>query len=160
MRVANKRPQAVAIIAALIVGGCGPWNDSYTVVTTPEVRPRLSAGDAVRISRDYLDAQTPEIAAREMHVPPMITAVWAIRAAEAASIDNCIAAPNEGDAVVWVTKGHGDYLNLVDRAWSQSSSREARLECGTPSTQGTLVIDDATGSILGVYPGDRRIPNE
>ena len=155
MRIPNNRALTVGLLAALILGGCGPWNGPYAVVTASEVHPRLSARDAVRISREYLDAQTPEIAAREMHVPPMITAVWAVRAADAASIDGCIAAASDGDAVVWVTKGHGDYLNLVDRAWSRSSSREPRLECGTPSTQGTLVIDDATGSILGVFPGER-----
>jgi hypothetical protein len=45
--------------------------------------------------------------------------------------------------VVWVAAVTGDLLNLNDLAWSRS---------GDPGGTGTIVIDDASLSILGVYP--------
>ena len=49
------------------------------------------------------------------------------------------------DRIVWIVRVSGDFLNLHDLPWSQS---------GTPDPSGTIVIDDATGTILGVYPHD------
>ncbi len=45
--------------------------------------------------------------------------------------------------VVWIARVSGDLLNLHDYPWSRS---------GAPDQQGDIVIDDATGEILGVYP--------
>lgn len=62
-----------------------------------------------------------------------------------------------------VTKGRGDYLNLADHAWSPSSfhasADERAMTCVYPGPEGTLVIDDATGAILGVYPGSPIAPH-
>ena len=123
-----------------------------------DLHPRLTARDAVAISHRYLDDQTPELAAPELHSPPKITRAWAVRANEAAALDGCIASVL-GDPIVWVTKGQGDYLNLSDHPWStrigltdQLHPDPTRLICESAGPQGTLVIDDATGVILGVYP--------
>jgi hypothetical protein len=45
------------------------------VSISPGLHPRLSADDAVRITRDYLADQTPQIAAPELHVPPHSTSL-------------------------------------------------------------------------------------
>ena len=83
---------AIATAASLVVSGCAQANGPYTVSVAPELDPRLAPRDVVAISRAYLDAQTPEIAAREMHIAPTITAVWAVRSDEAAAMDGCIPA--------------------------------------------------------------------
>lgn len=128
----------------------------------PELRTRLSLPDAIAISRGYLDEQTPLLAAPELHSPPRITGAWAVRANEASALDGCIPVVH-GDQIVWVTKGQGDYLNLSDHPWSTPISSAdqlmpdpIRLICESPGPLGTLVIDDATGVILGVYPESPR----
>jgi hypothetical protein len=124
----------------------------------PGLQLRLTVQDAINISRGFLDDQRPELAAAELHIPPRITRAWAVRASEASALDGCIPIV-PGDEIVWVTKGQGDYLNLSDRPWSKSSfwadqldPDSTRMICEAPGPQGTLVIDDATGVILGVYP--------
>jgi hypothetical protein len=116
----------------------------------------MTAEDAVRITRGYLDKQTPELAAPELHSSPRVTSVWAVRAADAPALDGCIP-PEEGEEIVWVTKGEGDYLNLQDHLWSKQvygpdDADPIRTSCEGPATAGTLVIDDGSGEILGVYP--------
>jgi hypothetical protein len=149
----------LTLVAIATVGsGCGfaPGNGPYAAFIAEGVRPRLSAADAVAISRSYLDAQTPEIAAPEQHVVPHITGTWAVSAGEASTIDGCI--PDEAStAIVWITKGVGDYLNLRDLPWSRATTQAnadtpLALVCGGPGPSGTIVIDDATGEILGVFP--------
>ena len=115
----------------------------------------------VAISRAYLDQQTPELAAPELHTPPVIAAVWAMHASDAALLDGCIPA-GRGDRIVWSHRGRGDYLNLHDHAWSESSSAGTdprQLVCNGPGPEGTIVIDDATGDILGVYPESPGYPH-
>jgi hypothetical protein len=148
----------IAVLSGL-VAGCGP---GYAVTVAQDLHPRMTAADAVRITLDYLAAQTPQIAAPELHVAPKVTSVSAIPAGGARSLDGCIPA-QPGDDVVWVTKGVGDYLNLVAHPWSASSAaiqddRAMPLveTCAGPGPAGTIVIDDATGTILGVYPEDPR----
>ena len=165
----NVRRLAAAVVCALsfLIAGCGliapsaePTNGPYTTTVAPGLQPRLTAADAVSLSRDYLAQQTPQIAAPELHIPANITQVWAVRAQDAWTLDTCI--PHEtSDAIVWVTRGAGDYLNLRVHAWSSNFSQEvganpssAAYACLAPSTQGTLVIDDATGEILAVFPGE------
>jgi hypothetical protein len=128
------------------------------IVSAPGLQPRLTALDVIRISREYLDDETPELAAPELHIPPRITNAWAVRANQASAVDGCIPVVSS-DHIVWVTKGQGDYLNLSDRPWStridwadQLDPDPTRLICESPGPLGTLVIDDATGAILGVYP--------
>jgi hypothetical protein len=144
------------VAAALAVAGF--WiartsNGPYTTTIAQHLQPRLSAADAVSISRSYLGAQT--FAVPEMDVEPHITAVWAVTASTGHSIDGCI--PEESSTqIVWITKGVGDYLN-GGLPWSPSTRQEeadtvAALTCGGPGVAGTIVIDDATGAILGVYP--------
>ena len=128
------------------------------MASAPELHPRLSLADAITISRRYLDEQTPQLAGPELHSVPRITGAWAVRANEASALDGCIPVV-PGDQIVWVTKGEGDYLNLSDHPWSTTMSPADELGpdpirsiCESPGPLGTLVIDDATGVILGVYP--------
>ena len=75
-------------------------------------------------------------------------------------LDPCIPRV-EDPTTVWVTRGVGDYLNLVDFAWSQQFGQfdvGFDLACRGAAPSGTIVIDDTTGYILGVYPGDRWSP--
>jgi hypothetical protein len=150
--------QAVVLLCSICLGSCAALDGPYTASVAPELHPHLTAQDAIAISRRYLDDQTPELAAPELHIPPRITGAWAVRANAASALDGCIPIV-PGDQIVWVTKGHGDYLNLSDRPWStrigwvdQLNPNSSRLTCESPGPQGTLVIDDATGVILGVYP--------
>jgi hypothetical protein len=128
---------------------------SYAAAIASGLSPRLSSDDAVRITLDYLNAQTRQIAAPELHIPPRVDSAVAVEAVNAPSIDGCIPAETSAQ-IVWVTKGSGDYLNLSAHPWSSpanGNSDPISLECGGPGPAGTVVIDDATGSILGVYPG-------
>jgi len=157
----------VVCVLSFLLAGCGligptpePANGPYSTTVASGLAPRLTAADAVSLSRDYLAQQTPQIAAPELHIPANIAQVWAVRASDAWTLDPCI--PHEtSDAIVWVTRGAGDYLNLRDHPWSSNFSQEvganpssAAYACLAPSTQGTLVIDDATGEILAVFPGE------
>jgi hypothetical protein len=152
------RMVALLVISSLVAVACGASaaNGPYAVSVASGLHPRLTADDAVRITRDYLDAQTPQIAAPELHVPPRITSVSAVIASYARSIDGCI--PSEqSDQIVWVTKGQGDYLNLSDHQWSTLPSQAEAMDplvlaCGGPGPAGSIVVDDATGQIFGVYP--------
>lgn len=152
------RLQGVVLLVSLCVGSCALWNGPDTISVAPGLQPRLTVQAAIAISRRYLDEQTPELAGPELHISARITSVWAVRADRAADLDGCI--PDvPGDQVVWVTKGQGDYLNLFDHAWSRKFSRASQVDpnpsrmiCEANGQQGTVVIDDATGAILGVYP--------
>jgi len=121
----------------------------------------MTAADAVGVTRDYLARQQSQIAAPELHIPAEITGVWAITAAQARTLDGCIPA-EASDQIVWVTKSVGDYLNLTDHPWSSAEPQATdplALACGGPGPAGTLVIDDATGQILGVYPTQAGYPH-
>jgi hypothetical protein len=96
MRNLRRTITVVAGSVVLAVAGCGLTNGPYTVSVTRELHPRLTPQDAVAISRTYLDAQTPQLATPEMHIPPTVLGVWAVRADEAAGIDGCIP-PGRGD---------------------------------------------------------------
>jgi len=51
-------------------------------------------------------------------------------------------------------------LNLDERPWSPSSVHAPQPDrCALRGPEATLVIDDATGAILGVYPGNRIAPH-
>lgn len=152
-------PARSFLVLAFVIAGCGfgePANGPYTTVIAPGLQPRLAASDAIAITRQYLAEQTPQIAAPELHVVPHVTAAWAIAASAARSIDGCI--PIESSTqIVWVTKGVGDYLNLRDLPWSRpptqaDANSPTALICGSPAPAGTIVIDDTTGTILGVFP--------
>ena len=82
----------VLLVCSAMTAGCvaSSMNGPYAVSIAPGLHPSRSADDAVRITRDYLDAQTPLIAAPQLHVAPTVTAVWAIRAAQAHLLDDCI----------------------------------------------------------------------
>ncbi|HYK95598.1 MAG TPA: hypothetical protein VE011_07030 [Candidatus Dormibacteraeota bacterium] len=150
------RTVLVAAIAAVVLAGClgeAP-NGAYTVTVADGVRPRLSAADAVAITRSYLDEQRGELAAPELHADPHILEVWAVQADDARKLDGCIP-PQTSTGVVWVTRGTGDYLNLKDHAWSHMSQQiddPIAIACEGPGPAGIVVIDDGSGEILGVYP--------
>lgn len=140
----------------VVLTGCSAVNDARSVSVADGLTPKLSPADAVAITRKYLDEQTPELAVPGMHRPSIVDSIWAVAADRAAAVDGCIP-PQTSTQIVWITKGVGDYLNLRDWPWSHST-RQAdadtveALTCGGPGPAGTIVIDDATGSILGVYP--------
>jgi hypothetical protein len=162
IRVSARRSAALA--TALALAACAPpANGPYAATIAPGLNPRLTAGDAVRITRGYLDEQTPELAAPGLHISPTVAFVWAVRAVDAPALDGCIPA-EQGDRIVWVTKGQGDYLNLRDHPWSRQTSGQDAADpvlasCEGPGPAGTLVIDDASGEILGVYPEVAVLPH-
>lgn len=149
----------VALVVSLTMAACtgSITNGPYRLAIAPGIEPTRTADEAVRISRAYLDAQAPELAAPDIHRSPTITAVWAVRANDAPALDGCIPV-GEGSRIVWVTKGQGDYLNLSDHPWSPRTG-DANSVCSLPGPSGTLVIDDASGQILGVYPESPGYPH-
>lgn len=148
---------ALGVTALLATACSGPieaTNGPYDVSIADGLRPRLSASDAVGITRDYLDQQRPELAAPELHIAAHVQRVWAVLASDARRLDGCIP-KRASSAIVWVTEGVGDYLNLRDHPWSQASRQTTdpvAIACEGPGPSGLVVIDDATGQILGVYP--------
>jgi hypothetical protein len=154
---------AIALVVASFLGaGCSSVPGqvgSYRVSVATGLQPRLSAPDAVAITIGYLNDQHPD----PPPIPPHVASVWAVRAADARTYDGCIPAESS-DSIVWITKGSGDYLNQSDHAWStwlrQADGNDPKLSnCKNPGPQGTLVIDDATGAILGVYPESPGYPH-
>ena len=161
------------VVIALLTAGCSWLSSDHLDRPDPRNRevaaeihpgllndgePALSADAAVAISRDYLARMRPTIAAPELHVVADITAASAVRGADAWMLDPCI--PRVDDpTTVWVTRGVGDYLNLVDFAWSRHFGQFDAgfdLACRGAAASGTIVIDDTTGYILGVYPGEHQ----
>jgi hypothetical protein len=140
------------IVALIVVGIVGaqqvtqmpPANTDYSVAIAPGVRPVTSNGRITAIARSYLDAQTPEIEGE--HQPPVVITAAAMLARDARQVEPGIpAAPvaAQPGRIVWIVRASGDFLILRDLPWSSS---------GTPYPSGNIVIDDATGPILGVYP--------
>jgi hypothetical protein len=137
---------AVGVIVVERVTELPAANTDYSVVIDPGVHPVTPNGRAAAIARRYLDDQTSELAAPGIRVPPVIFSATASLARDARRIEPAIpeaAATAQPDRVVWVVRATGDMLILHDLPWSSA---------GTPYPSGTIVIDDATGSILGVYP--------
>ena len=137
----------ISIAVVQVVTRLPAANLDYTVAIGDGVHPVTSNEQVAAIARHYLDSQTPESSPQGIHVPPQILTMTATFARSARDLEAGVpeaqvaAAP---DRVVWVVKAFGDFLNLHDLPWS---SREA-----PPYPGGRLVIDDATGTILGVYP--------
>jgi hypothetical protein len=163
MRTRQRPVVVVALGCSLAVASCGTPNGPYAASIGPGLTPRMSAQDAINITRRYLDDQAPEIIDADTHIPPAIRAVWAVPASDAWRVDGCIPAVS-GTGTVWITTGDGDYLNLHDQAWSTALGPAdrpdtSRWRCAAPGPQGTIVIDDATGDILGVYPESPGLPH-
>ena len=115
-----------------------------------------SSDDVVGVTRQYLAAMRREIASPEIHLPANVTTAWAVPASEAWTIDPCIPRRTVTGAV-WVTRCVGDYLNLHDFPWSTHFGQFDEgfdLACRGAAPSGTMVIDDTTGEILGVFPGE------
>jgi hypothetical protein len=149
-------------LAVGAVGGIRLWGlagatyDALTSTThiAPGLKPQLTGGQAENLTYGYLNQMRVLLVDPAQHVTPYVFQAWAVTADQAAALDGCIPA-GMGSAIVWVTKGRGDYLNLSDRAWSRAygaGSDAATQACTAPAQAGTIVIDDATGTILGVYP--------
>lgn len=123
-----------------------PAGSGYAVAIEDGITPATSGARAAAIARHYLDEQTKDLAAPNLHVDPVVSRVSAVTATDALRIEPRI--PNDPVAampnrIVWVAEVSGDFLNLHDLPWSTN---------GTPWPNGTIVIDDDTGAILGVYP--------
>jgi hypothetical protein len=165
------RPTTAAsalLLLTILVSACAllqaeerpdPPNGPVAAEIAPDLldEPAHTADDAVAISREFLDRMRPIIAAPELHVVASIATAHAVKGTNAWMIDPCI--PQVDDqTTVWITEGVGDYLNLVDFAWSHNFGQFDEgfaLACQGTAPSGTIVIDDTTGYILGVYPGDR-----
>ena len=154
----------LVMVAALAVAGCGAVSgavDPAIERIAAGLAPRLTASDAVAMTRSYLDAQRGLVAAPELHQAPDVLSATAVRARDAADLDACIPA-TDSDAIVWLTFGTGDYLNLEEHPWSPSTVTAPGdglvdgVDCFAPGPNGVLAIDDATGAILGVYPVSSR----
>jgi hypothetical protein len=150
----HKRLVGAALVAVLAVGafvlsiGWPGANSGYTVSIGPGIEPQTSAARAAAVARRYLDEQTPEIAAPELHIDSWIIRLSAARAADVRQIEPGVpeqAAAAQPDRVVWVVSATGQFLNLHRLEWS---------EAGMAYPSGNIVIDDATAAILGVYPHD------
>ena len=145
----------LAFVAVGAYGAVRVWNmagSAYDAMTFPAhvasgLSPRLQASDAYRITLDYLH-QASLRAEPGPTIEPSLTSMWAVTADQAAALDGCIPT-GKGGGIVWVTKGRGPYLNLATHPWSTPSGSEV---CSAPGASGTIVIDDATGAILGVFP--------
>ncbi|MEW6225811.1 MAG: hypothetical protein AB1627_14400 [Chloroflexota bacterium] len=139
---------AAVVIAVVVTRTDLPSaNSGYAVSVADGITPSTPAARAAAIARHYLDLQTPELAAPEIHADPVVRSVSAVRAADAASIEPDVppqAVASDPNRVVWIASVAGDLLNLHDLPWSSD---------GDPYRSGNIVIDDATGKILGVYPG-------
>jgi len=137
------------------IGAIRVWNmagSTYDAVTFPAhvatgLAPHMKASDAYRITLDYLSVASASAEAGTV-ISPSLTSIWAVTADQAAALDGCIPT-GKGSGVVWVTKGQGTYLNLASHPWSSTTGS---VVCSGPGPAGTIVIDDATGLILGVYP--------
>jgi hypothetical protein len=158
-----RRPRILLTALTLILAGCGPASEAPDPPNAPvEAESRalfplsMDPDEAVAVSRDFLARMRHWIAAPALHRVADIDAVWAISAGDAWQLDPCI--PRLDDPTsVWVTRGTGDYLNLTDFAWSRSFGQFDQgfaLACRGAAPSGTIVIDDTTGYILGIYPGD------
>jgi hypothetical protein len=152
------RPLLLVVLPLAMLAACAPAarlaNGPYDMSIAAGLHPLMTADQAVAATWAYLAEQQPELAAPELHADPHVQQVWAVPASDAHALDGCI--PSQGsDAIVWVTKGTGDYLNLQDHPWSRQSGQTddpAAIACQGPGPAGIIVIDDATGQILGVYP--------
>jgi hypothetical protein len=144
----------VTIAGALAVGsgvarqqlGDAVPNSDYAVSVAVGVQPHMSADRAAAIATRYLNDQTGQLIARELHRPPRIIAVSGLAAPDARTLEPAIpidAVTERPDRLVWVVKVTGDLLNFHVLAWSNGEF---------PGPSGTIVIDDATQVILGVYP--------
>jgi hypothetical protein len=81
-----------------------------------------------------------------------------VKAAHAWKLDPCIPVQTS-DRVVWVTVGVGDYFGRGDLPWMSSllKAQDANRFCLSGAGVGTIVIDDATGEILGAFPGSHAV---
>jgi hypothetical protein len=151
------------LLAVIAIVACGPNADAPdppNPVVIADVRTdfplSLGADRAVAVGRDYLQRMRREIAAPELHRVAVFDRVWAVAGSDAWQLDPCI--PHVDDpTTVWVLRGTGDFLNLVDFAWSKNFGQLDAgfdLACRGAAGSGTIVVDDTTGYILGVYPGD------
>lgn len=167
----HAKTRSAVLVVSILIAGCSLLADDHERPDPPngpvaaEIEPgllddstHLDADDAVAVSRDYLARMRPIIAAPELHVVARITSARAMRGTDAWTVDPCI--PRADDpTTVWVTHGEGDFLNLVDFAWSRHFGQFDQgfdLECRGAAPSGSIVIDDTTGYILGVYPGEHE----
>ena len=154
----------VGFAAALVGCRADPLTapDPANPQVAPDIRVRVplqrDVDDAIGVTRNYLKAMRDMIASPQIHLVAEVQGVWAVQAWDAWTIDPCIPRNVDG-RIVWVTRGVGDYLNLHTFPWSHSFGQFDKgraLACQGAAGSGTMVIDDATGEILGVYPGDHQ----
>ena len=131
-----------------VAGQLAPALGGYSVTIAAGVNPVTPAGQVAAVAGHYLDEQTPDIAAPELHIPPRVLTEVATLAPDARRFEPAISAAQaaaQPGRIVWIVQVSGDFLNLRDLPWSRQ---------GAPDPSGNIVIDDATGTILGVYPHD------
>lgn len=137
---------AAAAIALQSASSLPAANTGYAVTIGYGNVPVTPDAQAAAIARHYLDQQTPELAAPQLHSAPTVISETAVLARTAASLEPGLpsaALAARPDRVLWVVKVEGDFLDLHDLPWSTSAA---------PGPEGAIVIDDASGTILGVYP--------
>lgn len=131
----------VGVVVAQQVGRLPPANTDYSVTIAEGVRPVTPNGQIAAIARSYLDAQDAE-----SHSPSIVISAAAAFARDARLVEPAIpVAPvaAQPDRIVWIVRASGDFLIQHDLPWTTSR---------TPYPGGNIVVDDATGAILGVYP--------
>ncbi|TAM58478.1 MAG: hypothetical protein EPN50_08510 [Chloroflexota bacterium] len=144
--VRDPRPAIAAAIALQSASSLPAANTGYAVSIGYGIVPVTPDAQAAAIARHYLDQQTSELAAPQLHSAPTVISETAVLARTAASLEPGLpgaALAARPDRVLWVVKVEGDFLDLHDLPWSTSAA---------PGPEGEIVIDDASGTILGVYP--------
>lgn len=155
----------LATAAALVLASCSAWqsiewpdppNEAFVTRVPQDSTSRRTADEAVSITRQYLAAMREQIAVPAIHRAADIDSAELISTDQAWTLDPCIPR-RDTSFLVWVTKGKGDFLNMRDLAWSRHFGQfdeGFELACQGAAGTGTVVIDDSTGIILGVFPGD------
>ena len=110
-----------------------------------DVHPITDKHRIAAVARRYLDDQVP-LASPGVHQPPLVITMQATFARDASRLEPRVSSAEVAarpERTVWVVMVSGEVLNLRNLPWSRSGD-----SCPT----GNLVIDDATSTVLGVYP--------
>ena len=143
----------VAALSAAVLFQPGRQVSGYEIDIPPSLAPHMNATTVAGIAVQYLDRQTAHLASPDLHLEPRVGRVAASLAADVRALEPAVrpqTALAQPARLVWVVFADGDFLNVGDLEWSSA---------GTPARSGTIVVDDATATIIGVYPHSPPAPH-